>query len=129
LTQRCHGDEHGRNREKSQEHCEPAVFRAKIQGTDLPFCSPIHATPHFVAFFVPRIVVYASSQDFIGTALGQPYLNTKGACISALFGLDNRHRYWYIWITVVFQECVCAQYTGGYLRDTLNAPALFRLGR
>jgi hypothetical protein len=39
--------------------------------------APIHATPHFIAFFVPRVVVYASSQDFIETALGQPYLNTK----------------------------------------------------
>jgi hypothetical protein len=39
--------------------------------------APIHAAPHFVAFFVPRIVVYASSQDFVETALVQPYLNTK----------------------------------------------------
>jgi hypothetical protein len=39
--------------------------------------APIHAAPHFVAFFVPRIVVYASSQDFVETALIQPYLNTK----------------------------------------------------
>jgi hypothetical protein len=41
--------------------------------------APIHATPHFVAFFVPRVVVYASSQDFVETAFGQQYLNTKGA--------------------------------------------------
>jgi hypothetical protein len=69
------------------------------------------------------------SQDFVETALGQPYLNTNEACISALFGLDNRHRYWYLWITAVFQECVCEHDNGGYLRDTVNAPALFRLGR
>jgi hypothetical protein len=38
-----------------------------------------YATPHFVAFFVLRVVVYASSQDFVETALGQSNLNTKGA--------------------------------------------------
>ena len=40
--------------------------------------APIHATPHFVAFFVARVVVYASSQDFVETALGQPYSTQKG---------------------------------------------------
>ena len=39
--------------------------------------APIHTTPHFVAFFVPRFIVYASSQDFVETALGQPSLDTK----------------------------------------------------
>jgi hypothetical protein len=29
----------------------------------------VQATPHFVAFFVPRVVVYVSSQDFVETAL------------------------------------------------------------
>ena len=29
---------------------------------------------HFVAFFVPHIVVYASSKDFVETVLRQPYL-------------------------------------------------------
>jgi len=29
--------------------------------------APIHATPHFVAFFVSHFVVYASSQDFFET--------------------------------------------------------------
>jgi len=47
--------------------------------------APIHATPHFVAFLVPRVVVYASSQDFVETALGQHYLNTKGAFMTALY--------------------------------------------
>jgi hypothetical protein len=52
-------------------------------------CAPIHATPHFVAFFVPRVVVYASSQDFVETALGQPYLDTKGATMPALYPIPG----------------------------------------
>ena len=40
--------------------------------------APMHATPHFVAFFVAHVVVYASSQDFVETALGQPYSTQKG---------------------------------------------------
>jgi hypothetical protein len=32
-----------------------------------------------------RVVVYASSQDFVETALGQPYLNTKGAFMRTLY--------------------------------------------
>ncbi len=52
-------------------------------------CAPIHATPHFVAFFVPRVVVYASSQDFVETALGQSYLNTKGATMPALYPIPG----------------------------------------
>jgi hypothetical protein len=51
--------------------------------------APIRATPHFVAFFVPRVVVYASSQDFVETALGQPYLNTKGAFMPALYPIPG----------------------------------------
>ena len=47
--------------------------------------APMHATPHFVAFFVARVVVYASSQDFVETALGQRYLNTKEAFMTALY--------------------------------------------
>jgi hypothetical protein len=42
--------------------------------------APIHATPHFVAFFVARVVAYASSQDFVETALGHPYSTQKGFC-------------------------------------------------
>jgi hypothetical protein len=52
--------------------------------------APIHATPHFVAFFVARVVVYASSQDFVETALGQPYFNTKkGAFVPALYQISG----------------------------------------
>jgi hypothetical protein len=50
------------------------VFETCLKCSAIP-AAPIHATPHFVAFFVPRVVVYASSQDFVETALGQPYLN------------------------------------------------------
>jgi len=51
--------------------------------------APIHATPHFVAFFVAHFVVYASSQDFVENALGQPYLNTKGAFLPALYPIPG----------------------------------------
>ena len=51
--------------------------------------APIHATPHFVAFFVARVVVYASSQDFVETALGQRYLNTKEAFMTALYPIPG----------------------------------------
>jgi hypothetical protein len=51
--------------------------------------APIHATPHFVAFFVAHVVVYASSQDFVETALGQPYLHTKGAFLPAPFPIPG----------------------------------------
>lgn len=37
------------------------------------------------------------------------------------------HLYCYLWVTAVFQSCVRDHYSGGYLRDTLNDPALFRL--
>jgi hypothetical protein len=40
---------------------------------------------HFVAFFVPRFVVYASSQGFVETILDQPGLDTKGALMPALY--------------------------------------------
>jgi hypothetical protein len=33
--------------------------------------APIHATAHFIAFFVAHFVVYASSQDFVETALSR----------------------------------------------------------
>ncbi len=46
--------------------------------------APIHATPHFVAFFVPHVVVYVSSQNFVETAHGQPYFNKKGTFLPAL---------------------------------------------
>jgi len=51
--------------------------------------APIHATPHFVAFFVSRFVVYVSSQDFFETTLGQPYLDTKGAFMPALYPIPG----------------------------------------
>jgi hypothetical protein len=35
--------------------------------------------------------------------------------------------YCYLWGTAVFQSCVRDHYTGGYVRDTLNDPALFRV--
>ncbi len=40
---------------------------------------------------------------------------------------STHHLYCYIWVTAVFQSCMRDHYTGGYLRDTLNDPALFRL--
>jgi hypothetical protein len=51
--------------------------------------APIHATAHFIAFFVAHFVVYASSQDFVETALGQPYLNTKGAFMPVLYPIPG----------------------------------------
>jgi hypothetical protein len=45
--------------------------------------------PHFVAFFVAHVVVYASSQDFVETALGQQYFNTKGAFVPALYQMPG----------------------------------------
>jgi hypothetical protein len=59
-----------------------SVVTGSLIALSLP-AAPIHATPPFVAFFVPRVVVYASSQDFVETALGQSYLNTKGAFMPA----------------------------------------------
>ncbi len=35
--------------------------------------------------------------------------------------------YCYLWSTSVFQSCARDHYDGGYVRDTLNDPALFRL--
>ncbi len=51
--------------------------------------APIHATPHFVACFVAHVVVYASSHDFVETALGQPYFNTKWAFMPALYQIPG----------------------------------------
>ena len=51
--------------------------------------APIHATPHFVAFFVAHFVVYASSQDFVETTLGQPYFNPKEAIMPALYPIPG----------------------------------------
>jgi hypothetical protein len=45
----------------------------------------------------------------------------------AILGVSTHHLYCYLWVTAVFQSCVRDHYTGGYLRDTLNDPALFRL--
>jgi len=46
-------------------------------------------TAHFIAFFVAHFVVYASSPDFLEIALGQPYLNTKGAFMPALYPIPG----------------------------------------
>jgi hypothetical protein len=35
--------------------------------------------------------------------------------------------YCYLWSTAVFQSCVREHYAGGFVRDTFNDPALFRL--
>ena len=40
--------------------------------------------------------------------------------------LDTHHLYCFLWSTAVFQGCVCDHYVGGYLRDTLNDPALYQ---
>jgi hypothetical protein len=53
----------------------PTVFSLSWPKYSAIPAAPIPATPHFVAFFVPPVVVYASSQDFIETALSQSYLN------------------------------------------------------
>ncbi len=44
-----------------------------------------------------------------------------------VLALDTHHLYCYLWVTGVFQSCVRDHYRGGYVRDTLNDPALFRL--
>lgn len=44
-----------------------------------------------------------------------------------IMGLDTHHLYCYLWNTAVFQSCVRDHYAGGYLRDTLNDPALYQL--
>jgi hypothetical protein len=46
---------------------------------------------------------------------------------NAILALDTHHLYCYLWVTTVFQSCVRDHYRGGFLRDTLNDPALFRL--
>ena len=67
---------------------------ARSTSLSWPKCSampaaPIHATPHFVAFFVPRFVVYASSQAFVETTLDHPYLHTRGGFIPALYPIPG----------------------------------------
>jgi hypothetical protein len=49
----------------------------------------MHATPHFGAFFVAHVVAYASSQDFVETALGQPEFNTKGSFMPAPYPIPG----------------------------------------
>jgi hypothetical protein len=63
----------------------PAAFSLSRPTYSASPAAPIHATAHFIAFFVAHFVVYASSPDFVETALGQPYLNTKGAFMPALY--------------------------------------------
>jgi hypothetical protein len=65
-----------------------SVVTGSLITLSLP-AAPIHAAPPFFAFFVPRVVVYASSQDFVETALGHPYLNTKGAFMPALYPIPG----------------------------------------
>jgi hypothetical protein len=69
-------------------HAQAAELEEPTKYSAIP-AAPIHAAPHFVAFFVPRVVVYASSQDFVETALGQPYLDTKGAFIKVCSRKSN----------------------------------------
>ena len=45
----------------------------------------------------------------------------------AILPLDTHDLYCYLWVTAVFQSCVRDHYRGGFVRDTLNDPALFRL--
>ena len=40
-------------------------------------------------FFVPHFVVYVSSQDFVETTLGQPYPDTKGPFMPALYPIPG----------------------------------------
>ena len=63
----------------------PAAFSLSRPTYSASPAALIHATAHFIAFFVAHFVVYASSQDFVETALGQPYLDTKGAFMPALY--------------------------------------------
>ena len=46
-------------------------------------CHTCCSYPHFVAFFVPRVVVYASSQDFAETALGQFSNSNDGTSVQS----------------------------------------------
>ncbi len=41
--------------------------------------------------------------------------------------LDTHHLFCYLWSTAVFQSCIREHYVGGFVRDTLNDPALFRI--
>jgi hypothetical protein len=94
-------------------HAQVAELEEPTKYSAIP-AAPIHATPHFIAFFVPRVVVYASSQDFVETD-GRPFSSTDGrpvpcgasACVHAqagvqqhfiphaarlrLFAISNRH--------------------------------------
>jgi hypothetical protein len=67
----------------------PAAFSLSRPMYSASPAAPIHATAHFIAFFVAHFVVYASSQDFVETALGQSYLNTKGAFMPALYPIPG----------------------------------------
>jgi hypothetical protein len=67
----------------------PAAFSLSRPTYSASPAAPIHATAHFIAFFVAHFVVYASSQDFVETALGQPYLNTKGAFMPVLYSIPG----------------------------------------
>jgi hypothetical protein len=67
----------------------PAAFSLSRPMYSASPAAPIHATAHFIAFFVAHFVVYASSQDFVETALGQPYLNTKGAFMPVLYSITG----------------------------------------
>lgn len=45
----------------------------------------------------------------------------------AILEASTHDLYCYLWSTAVFQDCVREHYPGGYLRDTFNDPALFRV--
>jgi hypothetical protein len=45
----------------------------------------------------------------------------------AVLNATTHSLFCYLWVTAVFQSVVREHYQGGYLRDTLNDPALFRL--
>ncbi len=45
----------------------------------------------------------------------------------AILAAGTHHLYCYLWVTAVFQSAVRHHYRGGFVRDTLNDPALFRL--
>ncbi len=43
----------------------------------------------------------------------------------AILTAGTHHLYCYLWVTAVFQSAVRDHYRGGFVRDTLNDPALF----
>jgi hypothetical protein len=54
---------------KGRAFPQPSVSRKPTYSASP--AAPIHVTAHFIAFFVAHFVVYASSQDFVETALSR----------------------------------------------------------